>query len=131
MSAERDCELCGSTSKTYVYEVNGVPIARCDDCGLVFAAVRPQPGELAELYDSGYYEDAEQVGYAGYAAAEDRKRRHDRSLLDEIERLGAPGRMLEIGCAYGYFLDEARQRGWQVRGVEPSAHAAREARSRF
>src|SRR5438045_3277427 len=51
MSAERDCELCGSTSKTYVYEVNGVPIVRCDDFGLEFSEqpfteLPAEPGSL-------------------------------------------------------------------------------------
>jgi SAM-dependent methyltransferase len=131
VSAERACELCGSTSHTRLYEVNAVPVLKCDNCGLVFAGESSTPEELVELYDSGYYEDPDDVGYAGYAAAEERKRHHDRTLLAQIEELVEPGRLLEIGCAYGYFLDEARKRGWEVRGVEPSEHAAGEARSRF
>lgn len=131
MSAERACELCGGTSHTLLYEVGGVPVLKCDNCGLVFAGASSTPEELVELYDTGYYEDAEEVGYAGYSAAEERKRHHDRTLLAQVEALVSVGKLFEIGCAYGFFLDEARRRGWQVRGVEPSEHAAGEARERF
>ena len=131
MQAERACELCGSTDQSRLYEVDGYPVVRCRDCGLVFVGRVPTQEELAALYDESYYEDSATPGYAGYGDAETRKRHHDRTLLEEIESYRNPGRMLEIGCAYGYFLDEARRRGWSVRGIEPSGHAAREARERF
>ncbi|MFN2389300.1 MAG: class I SAM-dependent methyltransferase [Actinomycetota bacterium] len=41
----------------------------------------------------------------------------------------APGRMLEIGCASGSFLNRMSSRGWEVEGIEPSATAAGRARS--
>lgn len=131
MSGERACEVCGASSRTQLYEVNGFPIVRCRRCGLVFVGRCPEPPQLTALYDESYYEDPAHVGYGGYGRAEERKRHHGRSLLEQLEDLRAPGDLLEIGCAYGYFLDEARQRGWRVRGVEPSAHAVRCARERL
>jgi SAM-dependent methyltransferase len=131
VSGERACEVCGSRSHDPLYDVDGFPIVRCRACGLVFVGRIPKPEELVALYDSSYWDDPEQVGYDGYLGAEARKRHHFRTLLSEIEALAAPGRLLEVGSAYGYFLDEARRRGWQVRGVEPSSHAARQAREAF
>ena len=84
--------------------------------------------ELADYYDAGYWEDPEGEGYGGYAAAEERKRHHFGGLLGQLEALTPVGDLLEIGSAYGFFLDEARRRGWTVRGIEPSPHAARHAR---
>lgn len=131
MSAERRCEVCDSSSHSELYVVNGYRIVRCTRCGLVFVADCPTPEQLLGLYDESYYEDPAAVGYGGYGEAEDRKRHHNRSLLAEIERLRAPGDLLELGCAYGYFLDEARERGWRVQGVEPSAHAVAYSRERL
>ena len=90
--------------------------------------------ELTDLYTQEYYEGANDMVYRNYLKDRARKSKGFADKFDAICRenhLTSPGTCLEIGCAYGYFLDEARQRGWQVRGVEPSAHAAREARSRF
>lgn len=84
--------------------------------------------ELARLYDDAYWEDPGAEGYSGYAAAESRKRHHFAGLLDAIEAVVPVGDLLEIGSAYGFFLDEAHHRGWRVRGVEPSSSARAYAR---
>jgi len=89
------------------------------------------PESLVALYDRSYWEDSKQVGYDDYGAAEKRKRHHFSTLLDHLEVFTSPGAMLEIGSAYGYFLDEAQRRGWQARGIEPSAHAAGYARDKL
>ncbi len=41
------------------------------------------------------------------------------------------GRLLDIGCAGGVFLDEARQRGFEVTGIELNASMALHARSKY
>ena len=128
MDGERPCDLCGGRSHERLYEVDGFPIVRCRTCGLVFVGRTPAPEELAALYNTSYWEDSDEEGYDSYGAAEARKRHHFGVLLRELESLQRPGDLLEVGSAYGYFLDEARGRGWRVRGVEPSAHAAHHAR---
>ena len=128
VSAERSCELCGASSQETLYELNGFPVVRCRHCGLAFVGRVPKPEELLDLYDRSYWESEDGPGYGGYEAASERKRHHFRGQLAQIEEMATPGALLEIGSAYGYFLDEARQRGWRVRGVEPSPHAAAHAR---
>jgi glycosyltransferase involved in cell wall biosynthesis/SAM-dependent methyltransferase len=41
------------------------------------------------------------------------------SFLDAAERRHFYGRLLDLGCADGTFMQMARQRGWDVWGVEP------------
>src|SRR3954469_20802077 len=125
MCAERACDLCGSRRQALLYDVDGYPIVRCEDCGLVFVGRAQTAQELAAFYDSDYWEDPAAEGYGGYAAAEERKRHHFAGLLAAIEAMRGPGELLEVGSAYGFFLDEARRRGWRVRGIEPSGRGAR------
>lgn len=41
-------------------------------------------------------------------------------LLDSIEVNGrGPGKLLDVGCAHGWFLELASKRGFQVLGIEP------------
>ncbi|MCE9598811.1 MAG: class I SAM-dependent methyltransferase [Spirochaetia bacterium] len=52
--------------------------------------------------------------------------------LNRIEKYLKPGaKIFEIGCATGFFLDEARKRGYQVSGIEISPFASEYARDRL
>ena len=79
----------------------------------------PMPAE-AELLAS--YEEAASEDYVVEAPGQ---RATARRLLGRIEAHAKPGRILDLGCWVGYFLDEARRRGWDPLGVEPSQFAAR------
>jgi len=39
-----------------------------------------------------------------------------------------PGKMIELGCASGSYMQQMATRGWQVQGIESSSKAAEEAR---
>jgi len=44
--------------------------------------------------------------------------------LEEIEKLRPQkGKILDIGCSFGFFLDVARGRGWQPVGIDIGEHA--------
>lgn len=60
-----------------------------------------------------------------YIVEEPGQRATARRLLERIETHTSPGKLLDLGCWVGYFLDEARRRGWDPLGVEPSLFAAR------
>jgi SAM-dependent methyltransferase len=51
--------------------------------------------------------------------------------LTRLERVRPPGRLLDIGCGTGLFLDLARRRGWTPFGIDECAEATGHARSRF
>lgn len=48
-----------------------------------------------------------------------------------IRRTKLTGKILDIGCATGNFLNEMRKMGWNCQGVEPDLNAAEYARNRF
>ncbi len=78
--------------------------------------------EYRNQYGRTYLED-EEIMRAGA--------RRRLGLLDEfapeLRDASAPGDLLEVGCAVGFFLDEARKRGWRVEGLDVSEYAVRHA----
>jgi 2-polyprenyl-3-methyl-5-hydroxy-6-metoxy-1,4-benzoquinol methylase len=133
MSA-RPCAFCEGRSYRRWCTVKGFDIGRCTACGLVQVLQDMSDEELKQIYGEGYYNGQDSFVYQSYMADPEAKIRHFGQRLEEICRdngIRMPGRCLEIGCAYGLFLVAARQRGWIVRGIEMSAHAAQSARESF
>src|SRR5436190_226338 len=98
-------------------------VARCPACGHMQLDRFPAEEELAEAYGEAESED--------YVEEEAGQRATARVALDRIERHVGHGRMLDLGCWVGFLLAEARERGWETLGVEPSEFACRFARERL
>ncbi len=113
--------------------VNGFDIIDCEACG--FRHVMPLPGVAAQeaAYRDAYYTE-EKPTYLT-RAREDQEwaslasRDRLEALLAHLDpHLPAPRRLLDVGCGPGFFLEMAKQEGWNVLGVEPSRQAAAHAR---
>ena len=98
-------------------------IVRCADCGHLQLERFPDDDELAAAYAEAASED--------YVAEEAGQRATARTTLEQIERHVPRGRLLDLGCWVGFLLAEARDRGWEVTGVEPSGFASSYARDRL
>lgn len=122
------CRLCGSDDVRLRIPLAGYSVYRCRECDAVFSDVTAE--QAATLYDTEYFTEEFGPYFAALFGETDDTpiRRHFAGYLDALHAAVRPGRMLEIGCAAGLFLDEARSRGWQVEGVEVSEHAASVAR---
>jgi len=130
------CLACGNRELLPLplrYEFGGrvFPLAGCRACGLRFLRVQPAGEWLCMLYSSSYFEQDFRCGRSptGYFT-ENAFREENRGLLEAFEALTPRGRLLEVGCAGGWLLEQARERGWDARGVEVSAAAVAHARSR-
>jgi 2-polyprenyl-3-methyl-5-hydroxy-6-metoxy-1,4-benzoquinol methylase len=91
----------------------------------------PAAEEVPAVYDKDFFDTA----YSGLES-DGRKQRYVylnfRNKLEQIEkRVGRRGKLLDVGCSFGFFLDAARQRGWSVEGVDISSYAAKYASCRF
>jgi SAM-dependent methyltransferase len=98
-------------------------IVRCRSCGHM--QLDPMP---AEAVLESAYADASSEAYVDEEAGQ---RETARRVLARIERHQSPGRMLDLGCWVGFLLAEARDRGWDGVGVEPSAFASGYARGQL
>ena len=131
------CAVCGEREVILLHrkaspEGEVFPIVRCTTCGLVYVNPRRGQDTLTDVYrESLYYENADGVtsGYDNYLADREILAIFFNLQLDTIERhLGSRGRLLDVGCAVGFLLDEARRRGWRTAGVELSEFASNYAR---
>lgn len=115
------CSACGVPAE-HASTFRG--LQRCSSCGFVSYAAGGI--DFAELYDDRYFAGGE---YADYRGQEPAIRRSMRRHLDQMSRYrGAGGDLLEVGCAYGFFLDEARQRFDTVHGIDIAGGAVAHAR---
>jgi 2-polyprenyl-3-methyl-5-hydroxy-6-metoxy-1,4-benzoquinol methylase len=125
-SAAAVCIVCGAVGQA-LQRYRG--ILRCGTCGYVFADMRLTDEELFALYNKGFFTGAE---FSDYAADERFFRKNFQLRYKELKRFIDPGRhkhLLEIGSAYGFFLDEVRHEFATVQGIDitdAGIHAARE-----
>lgn len=111
------CPLCGTKdSVSLVFYKNKIPILKCINCGTGNAI--PVLFDSISYYNSLYFNGGRKDGYSDYLKACDVLRSQFRRDIALLHRLGARGgSLLEIGCAYGFFLDEAKNT-FQVGGIE-------------
>jgi 2-polyprenyl-3-methyl-5-hydroxy-6-metoxy-1,4-benzoquinol methylase len=110
------CDLCGKDDAEPLLTKNSYRIVRCRACGLVYVNPRPRTTALAALYD----EDSFQHNQAT-RAEDDAWRKIARARLDLIDREKPDrGRLLDVGCSTGLFMDVAQEGGWKVSGIDLS-----------
>ncbi|MDR7484277.1 MAG: class I SAM-dependent methyltransferase [Armatimonadota bacterium] len=127
----RPCLLCGEPPRLR-FRRYGYPIVACPRCGLTYCAHTPTEPELVAFYSEGYFKGApDRRGYHDYEADERLIKAGFVPKLEAVERC-APRRgvLLDVGCAWGYFMDLARARGWRAYGIDASACAVSAARRR-
>ncbi|HXJ01055.1 MAG TPA: class I SAM-dependent methyltransferase [Micropepsaceae bacterium] len=109
---------------------DGFDVIACDVCGFRHVIPLPDPSALEQAYREAYY-TVEKPTFLSHAG-EDQEWASlaQRDRLESFERLLPPNRrrILDIGCGPGFFLKTAQERGWIVRGLEPSRQAAEHAR---
>lgn len=108
------CLVCGAVEAHELYP----GILRCGACGYVFADIQLSEDELRALYDERFFNG---VAYSDYAGDERVLRKNFRLRLCALRRFTNATRhrnLLEIGSAYGFFLDEARRFFSHVEGID-------------
>lgn len=106
-------------------------IFRCRRCGDLFLFSLEQ--ERVDRYGSSYFLSEYQEQY-GRSYRQDRPviRSLAENRIHRIERLTRRrGKLLDVGCALGFFVELAVERGWNAQGVELSEYAASWARERL
>jgi SAM-dependent methyltransferase len=128
------CAVCGSVNTQPIIQKFGFPIARCQNCGLVYANPRMPVESILARYSPRYFWDEYLPAHHakdGVFQLEEFDAQYAAALKLIQASAGGPGKLLEIGTGAGFFLKAAQRAGWQVQGVELSAEAAAFARERL
>lgn len=104
------CPLCGSDEAYPVLQWRTRRMVRCDRCSLLYRNPRPTASDIREAYgaERTSLEEEERVG--------DRRSHQFHRFFDIFPN--RPGRLLDIGCGYGFFLKMAKERGWEAVGID-------------
>lgn len=114
-SQHSSCLLCKGTNLAPLAGYEKAHLCQCKSCSFVFAQQIPTVQELIEYYD-GY-------GRNDYLSPITIKRYHE--LLDQFEPFRKTNNLIDVGCGIGYFLEVAKERGWNVYGTEYTDEAIR------
>jgi SAM-dependent methyltransferase len=132
MRDESVCILCSSPGPfRRRFEKDGYGIADCPACGLVQLMPTPSDETLRALYETEAYFDGGGSGYSEYESQEAEYLSTFREDVRRIKEFVPSGKVLEVGCGYGYFLQCAVEAGYDAYGIDLSPSAVKWASERL
>jgi 2-polyprenyl-3-methyl-5-hydroxy-6-metoxy-1,4-benzoquinol methylase len=124
LTVTNECIVCGSSQASPLYP----GILKCRQCGHIFADLLLSEDDLFKLYNKSYFFGDE---YSDYVADKRIIQKNFKLRLKTLKAFLKPtlhNRLLEIGCAYGFFLEAAQRYFQKVQGIDITADGINYAR---
>ena len=107
------CFLCYSIDFVPLWIKGKYRIMMCNNCSFVFTVPLRSRKQMNKFYCTFDYSSSNEV--------ESIIRKDAKRSLTYIEKyVRKKGKLLDVGCGRGYFLDEARKTGWRIYGIDYS-----------
>lgn len=119
-SEHQYCILCGNDELIPMERYKAAHLCQCLKCHLVFSSQQPTSNEIELLQKSKKWKDH---------ITDDAYRRYTH-ILDRFEHFRKNGRILDLDCSHGEFLEMAKERGWAVYGTADTKEALELCRSK-
>ncbi|MCK4794613.1 MAG: class I SAM-dependent methyltransferase [Desulfobacteraceae bacterium] len=113
------CNICGGTLGRVLINCSNYDIVTCNQCGLVFVDSQFDDEQLQKFYTQDYYTGKWEKVYKDYISEQEQRIKAFRARLMELRKYSDSGRLLEVGCAAGFFLKVASD-SFEVQGIELS-----------
>lgn len=109
---------------------NGYDIYKCSECKLGMTRLRETYETfVTRHYDRGYFNGKESSGaYVNYKEDKPQIVRNLSKLLRAVKKYKSGGKLLDVGCALGFFVEMASNAGFDAYGFDPAIYATGEAR---
>jgi 2-polyprenyl-3-methyl-5-hydroxy-6-metoxy-1,4-benzoquinol methylase len=119
------CNLCGSNDYFPVVDISGFTIVKCRQCNLLFVNPRPEVEKASDYYTDIYYSYLNKSSDIGRTFYGEGSKKLFQEILCICKKFIPEGRLLDVGCGYGFFLRLMKESGYSVCGVDPSESACR------
>ncbi len=125
------CPVCAvpHSTSSLVFRKGPFDYWRCASCEAVYVNPRLNDSGLDFLYSEGRCR--KQLEWFYLPSADFRAKEIYPRKLAELEAVRAKGELLDFGCSTGYFMKTAKERGWNVHGVELNPFAVEWAKSKL
>ncbi len=118
----RKCLITGQDAQFYCQKDDGKYFINHNN-DVIFLSPMPNVGNMKEYanehYQTGVYKD--------YVEAKELKILTANVRLEQIKKYHPGKKMLDVGCAAGFFLETAQAKGYQVQGIEFASAAISQA----
>ena len=132
METVTQCPVCGNDQfspflicKDYLVSQQNFAIQECSTCGFRLTNPRPDEATIGLYYESDQYISHNDVSGGVinriYRAVRNYTLRSKLNLINKLN--GETGRILDVGCGTGAFLETCKRGGWEVMGTEPDSEA--------
>ncbi|MDN3514527.1 MAG: class I SAM-dependent methyltransferase [Candidatus Brocadia sp.] len=112
-----NCNLCNTDDTFLVTTQNGYKVVQCKNCGLVYVNPRPDNETLKHLYAEYHQRNGKDANDWARLMGKNFKE----VLLFLNKALPGKGKLLDIGCGYGHFIETMKCQGWSVYGIDLSS----------
>jgi len=126
------CPICRHKQKL-AFKKLSYPIYKCPNCDLYITHLKNSYHQVIKnYYTQGYFTGKKnKAGYANYQQDHQVVRRNALSYIDLLSKHKTNGKLLDVGCATGIFLEEAQKKGFKPHGIDVSEYAVKIAQKKF
>jgi 2-polyprenyl-3-methyl-5-hydroxy-6-metoxy-1,4-benzoquinol methylase len=124
-----NCYLCKAPLRI-LFNKNNYEVYHCDQCELEQTDLKQSYDEfLVKQYSKEYFTgDESKNAYTDYKNSKPLIVKNMQKYLTEIKKIKPEGKLLDIGCALGFFVEMANKAGFDSYGIDPSEYAIDEAK---